>query len=172
MSAKKQTLGYCEYKRLLNLFVRHVQAVLKENIISIVLYGSVARSEAKPESDMDLLLILEEASPVYRERLQPLLPILRQLRRHSCWKALEDQGIFPSLSVLILSRTEANQNRYLYLDMIADARILVDRDGFFQYRLEALQRRLQELGARKIYRNEGWYWDLKPDLRPGQAGIL
>jgi len=100
----ERMIGYSEYKRLLDLFVRHVQAVLKENVVSIVLYGSVARGEARPESDVDLLLILEETSPVYWERLQPLLSILRQLRRHSCWKVLEDQGIFPSLSVLILSR--------------------------------------------------------------------
>ncbi len=168
----ERMIGYSEYKRLLDLFVRHVQAVLKENVVSIVLYGSVARGEARPESDVDLLLILEETSPVYWERLQPLLSILRQLRRHSCWKVLEDQGIFPSLSVLILSRAEANQNRYLYLDMIEDARILVDRDGFFQSRLKVLQKRLQALGARKIDRDEGWYWDLKPDLRPGQEVIL
>ncbi|MBI1924665.1 nucleotidyltransferase domain-containing protein [Candidatus Poribacteria bacterium] len=168
----ERMIGYSEYKRLLDLFVRHVQAVLKENVVSIVLYGSVARGEARPESDVDLLLILEETSPVYWERLQPLLSIVRQLRRHSCWKVLEDQGIFPSLSVLILSRAEANQNRYLYLDMIEDARIFVDRDGFFQSRLKVLQKRLQALGARKIDRDEGWYWDLKPDLRPGQEVIL
>ena len=168
----EQAIGYREYKPLLDRFISDVQVSLGENVVSIVLYGSVARGEAGPESDVDLLLVLEEASPIYRERLRPILPILRQLRLQSCWKALEEQAIFPTLSVLVLSRKEADQNRCLYLDMIEEGRILVDRGGFFQDRLKALLSRLQELGARKVRRDGTWYWDLKPELRLGEVVIL
>jgi hypothetical protein len=168
----EQAIGYREYKPLLDRFVHYVQAAWGENVVSIVLYGSVARGEAGPESDMDVLLILDEASPIYRERLRPLFPILRQLRRQPCWRVLEDQGIVPALSVLILSREEADQNRCLYLDMIEEARVLVDRESFFQGRLNVLKRRLRELGARKVRRDGAWYWDLKPELRLGEVVIL
>jgi predicted nucleotidyltransferase len=169
---QQQAIGYREYKPVLDRFVHHVRAALGDNVVSIVLYGSVARAKAGPESDVDLLLILEEASSSYRERLQPLLSIVRQLRMQPCWRALEEQGIFPSLSVLVLSREEANRNRNLYLDMIEEARVLVDRDDFFRGRLNALQKRLQELGARKVRRDGAWYWDLKPDLHPGEVLTL
>jgi len=168
----QRSISYLEYQPLLESFVSLVQEALGNQVIALVLYGSVARGEAEPASDMDLLLVLEEASPVYWQRLQPLLPLLRQLRKQSCWKDLERQGLYLSLSVLVLSRQEAEQNRYLYLDMIEEARILVDRDDFFQRRLHALQQRLRELGARKVRRNGGWYWDLKPDLKPGEAVTL
>ncbi|MGA9349013.1 MAG: nucleotidyltransferase domain-containing protein [Anaerolineae bacterium] len=168
----EKAIGYREYKPLLDRFVHYVQAAWGENVVSIVLYGSVARGEAGPGSDVDMLLILEEASPIYRERLRPLFPIWRQLRRQPCWRALEDQGVFPSLSVLIFSREEADQNRCLYLDMIEEARLLVDRDSFFRGRLNVLQRRLRELGARKVRRDGAWYWDLKPELRLGEVVIL
>lgn len=141
-------------------------------VISIVLYGSVARGDAGPESDVDILLIMKEVSPVYRQRLQPLIPLMRQLRKQPCWKALEARGLAPSFSVLILSKEEAAQNRYLYLDMTDDARMLFDRDTFFQLRLDAVRMRLRELGARKVRRGTTWYWDLNPDLKPGEVVAL
>jgi predicted nucleotidyltransferase len=168
----KQTLEYTEYKELLNTFVHLAQQKLRDQVVSIVLYGSVARGTARPDSDVDVLLILREASTEYWKRLQPLLPILMQLRHEPYWKQLEAQGVTPSLSLLVLSLEEAKENRYLYLDMIEEARILVDQEGFFQAKLLDMRQRLQELGARKVQRNGDWYWDLKPDLKPGEVVVL
>lgn len=168
----KQAVGCLEYQPLLDCFVSLVQRALGPRVISVILYGSVARGQAGAESDVDLLLVLEETSPVYWQRLKPLLPILRQLRKEPCWREIETRGFFPSLSVLVLSQEEANQNRYLYLDMLEEARILMGRDGFFQNRLNALRIRLQELGARQVRRDGHWYWDLKPDLKPGEVVTL
>ena len=39
--------------------------------------------------------------------------------------------------------------------------------------LERLRARLEELGSRRIELDDGtWYWDLKPDLRPGEVVTL
>ncbi|MCK4487189.1 MAG: nucleotidyltransferase domain-containing protein [Desulfobacterales bacterium] len=168
----RQTVGYSEYKGLLDIFIQMVQKALGDQVVSIVLYGSVARRMARPDSDVDLLLILRDASSSYWERLQPFLPILRQLRKESCWTRLEREGLTPFLSLLVLSLGEAKENRYIYLDMIEEARILMDREGFFRRKLESLRQRLQELGAQKVRRNGGWYWDLKPDLKAGEVVIL
>ena len=56
----------------------------------------------------------------------------------------------------------------LYLDMVEDARILVDPEGFLAGYLERLRVRLRVLGARRIRRGNAWYWELKPDLKPGE----
>lgn len=169
---KKQTVGYSEYQGLLNAFVEAVQQALGEELVSVVLYGSVARATARPGSDVDLLLVIREAPAAYWKRLQPLLPILRELRNQPCWKELEGQELTPFLSILVLSLEEAEENQYFYLDMVEDARILVDRNSFFQGKLQSLQQRLKELGAKKIRRNGGWYWDLKPELKLGDVVIL
>ncbi len=61
------------------------------------------------------------------------------------------------------------ENRSLFLGIVEDGKILYDRDDFFQERLSALKRRLQELGSKKVYLEDGsWYWVLKPDLKLGE----
>jgi hypothetical protein len=167
-----KTVNYHHYKHLLDLFVLRAQSAMGGNLISIILYGSVARGEAKPTSDIDLLAILKNASSIYWERLQPILPLLRALRREPSWLEMEAKGFCPSFSVIVLSKEEALENQYLYLDMIEDAKILVDQEGFFQKRLDALKGRLQELGARKVKQHDMWYWDLKPNLTPGEVVTL
>jgi hypothetical protein len=34
--------------------------------------------------------------------------------------------------------------------------------------LNRLDHRLKQLGARRIRRGNAWYWDLKPDFKPGE----
>jgi len=168
----ERTLGYGDYKPLLDRFVAILHGTLGHNLVSLVLYGSVARGTAGPQSDIDLLLIQEGALPSYARRLQAISPALRQLRGEPVFRRLEARGISPALSVIVLSPAEAQQNRHVYLDMIEDARLLVDRDGFFQRRLDVLKARLRDLGSKKVRRGASWYWDLKPDLRPDEAIAL
>jgi len=56
--------------------------------------------------------------------------------------------------------------------MTEDIEILYDRNQFFQKRLDRLKKRLHELGSKKIWKGEMWYWVLKPDLKPGEIFSL
>jgi hypothetical protein len=170
--ATVQTLGFATYQELLDTFLSLIREKLSDNVLCVVLYGSVARGTARSDSDIDLLVVLNKASPIYYQRLEPFLEIIRQLRRMSCWEKLKDKNLTPYLSLLVLSKEEAERNRYLYLDMIEDAHVLIDPHGFFQSKLKEMQERIQELGARKVKHNEDWYWDLKPDLQPGEGVTL
>ena len=51
--------------------------------------------------------------------------------------------------------------------MVEDAKMLFDRRHFFEGVLERLRKRLKELGAKRIWQGNAWYWDLKPDYKPG-----
>lgn len=44
-------MGYSEYQALLNDFVNLVQQKLGDQVVSVVLYGSVTRGPARPESE-------------------------------------------------------------------------------------------------------------------------
>lgn len=132
-----------------------------ENLVSIVLFGSAARGTAKPESDLDLCVVLEQAPRSTSEKIDIMLA------------AQKESKIEEPFSYIVYSRQEAMENRPLFLDMTIHAKILFDKDGFFAGRLEALKKRLKELGSRRVEMPDGsWYWDLKPDLKFGEVFTL
>ena len=73
------------------------------------------------------------------------------------------------LSPVLKTPSEVQQGSPLFLDMLEDARLLVDRDAFLERAFEALRARLARLGARRIWRGNAWFWDLKPDYKPGEV---
>ena len=46
--------------------------------------------------------------------------------------------------------------------------LLYDRNAFFAGVLRAVRQRLTELGAQRRRLGQIVYWDLKPDLKPGE----
>lgn len=64
---------------------------------------------------------------------------------------------------------ERAQGSPLLLDMTEDARVLYDPAGVLAAALVALRGRLAILGARRIWRGNAWFWDLKPDYRLGDV---
>ena len=146
------------------------QAVLGDNLTSVVLYGSVARDEARPTSDIDLLVICRELPTGAFRRQEVLEPVREQLQADL--QPLWAQGTYVDFAELIKTDVEARQTHLVYLDMTQEATIVFDRDGFFADILQRLRQRLQELGATRRQLGRLRYWDLKPDLQPGEAVTL
>jgi uncharacterized protein len=166
----EKAIGLEVYKELLYLFKEIIQETLSVNPLSISLYGSVARGKANRYSDIDLLIILKDPPASYYRRLQPFLEVVKRLKGTLTYMDLEKQGYNPYLSFLILSKEEAEENRFIFLDMIDSSVILFDKGGFFKKRLKRLKKRLKALGSKKVFLKDGsWYWDLKPDLLPGEV---
>lgn len=142
-------------KQIINKFRQKLLARFKDNLISLVLFGSVARGTARKESDIDLLVILKDAPDSYYDRLKPVIDIELELRN-------DIEGMPPVFSSIILSMDEAKENRNIFLDMIDDSIILYDKNSFFK-------NRLVQLGSKKVILDDNtWYWNLKPDIEAGE----
>lgn len=148
-------------------YAERLQALLGPNLISVVLYGSVARAEALPGSDVDLLVICESLPEGRFARLDLLDPAERALDQHL--GTLRRQGVDTRLAVIARTRNEAARTVPLYLDMVDDAVLLHDRGAFFSEILARLRARLRELGAERRQRGKVRYWVLKPDAVPGEV---
>lgn len=144
--------------------------VLGDALISVVLYGSVARGSATGGSDIDLVIIVKDLPAGQLKRKEILAdadketePALEELRR---------DGIDASFSRILKTPDEASSITPLYLDLVEDAILLFDRDGFFYSILSRLRQRLRSLGARRVSSGRILYWDLKPDFKAGERFSL
>lgn len=59
-----------KYKKTLDQFTRRAVAALGDTIEAIVVYGSVARGEARDDSDIDILILTREGSRIADQVLE------------------------------------------------------------------------------------------------------
>lgn len=131
-----------------------------DGLVTVAVFGSRARGEARADSDLDLLLVAEGFP---KSRLDRQLLLLRLARAVS-------EDFADLIACVPLSPEEASRVQPFYLGMLSGHELLHDRAGFFRAVLERLRRRLGELGSRRLVDEDGYeYWDLKPDWKPGDV---
>lgn len=135
----------------------------RENLVSIILFGSVARGTATNQSDIDIIVVAENFPRNISGRIDMLLPILNKVYS-------KIQGRKPFIQFHPLRPNEAEKFRPIYLDVLTDGIILYDKNDFMRKVLNRMQRKLTKLGAKKVYLKDGsWMWILKPGLKPGEV---
>lgn len=134
-------------------------------LVSFVVFGSVGRRTMRPDSDIDCLLVVDPLPRGRLCRVGEFETVERAMKDHL--EKARDTGVFPSISPVIKTPLEVHIGSPLFWDMLEDSRILFDRDNFFQKELELLRDRFARLGARRIWKGNAWYWDLKPDYKYG-----
>ena len=131
-----------------------------ERLVSLAVFGSVGRGDARPDSDIDLLLIVKDLPNGRIARMKEFAAVTVVLD-------MTTKGNI-ELSPVFKTPEEITSGSPLLLDMVEDARILSDHNDFFKNTLKNLKDRLQKLGARRIWQGNMWYWDLKPDYKQGE----
>ncbi|MDI6823449.1 MAG: nucleotidyltransferase domain-containing protein [Bacillota bacterium] len=131
-----------------------------ERLVSLAVFGSVARGTPGPFSDIDLLVVADPL-PVGRvRRVEEFQAIEDRLGEEI--RALGRQGIHTDLAPVFKTPAEVLMGSPLFLDMVEEARILFDRGRFLSDYLAKLRRSLGRTGARKVRWRGAWYWDLTP----------
>lgn len=147
--------------------VAEIKALYGKRLVSVVVFGSAGRGTQRRDSDLDLLIVADQLPRGRMRRLKEFSSV--ENRIEPFLKIFEKTGITADLSPIFKSPEEAERGSPLFLDMVEDARILVDRNGFFEAVLSRLRGRLEQLGAKRIWMGNAWYWDLKPDYKPGEC---
>jgi predicted nucleotidyltransferase len=155
------------FDELVNQIVSAVRTVYGDRLISVVLYGSVARGTMRHDSDIDLLIIAQGFPNGRLKRVREFEAVEEMVAEGL--RRAAGHGVHTSLSPILKSPDEVQAGSPLFLDMVEDARILYDRHGFFMQHIAHLRNKLAHLGAKRIWKGNAWYWDLKPDYRPGEV---
>jgi predicted nucleotidyltransferase len=154
-----------EFEKVLTLLTDAAREVYGRRLVSLAVFGSVARGAPRPDSDIDLLLVVEN------------LPFGR-MKRIAEFSGVEElitsrltglKRINLDFSPVIKEKNEVLQGSLLFLDMVDHVKILYDRGNFLSLYLAGLKEKLQKMGARKFYRGGSWYWVLKQDYRPDEV---
>ncbi len=157
------------YIPLIREFACEVFRKYNGRVYSVVLFGSVARGEARKNSDLDFLIVIKDLSENYSQRVKEISQIIEKLTptKLTLW---ENSGIFANIEAIILTPEEASINQPIYLDMITDSVIIYDREDFMKNTLSKLRKKLEEMGAKKITTSKGdWFWQLKDKVKIGEV---
>jgi len=135
------------------------------NLVSVAVFGSVGRGTPRPDSDIDILIVAEGLPDGRMRRSRDFETV--ETAMGSAIRRAAQAGVHTSLAPVFKTPAEAGAGSPLFLDMIDDARVLVDRDQFLRQLFDRFRERLTARGARRVWRGNAWFWDLKPDYRPG-----
>lgn len=120
-------------------------------IVSIAIFGSMARQEADESSDVDLMIVAENIPQKRIHRIPEIIKIKRQF-----------SSSIP-LDILLVSKNECLLNfrnhNPLYLDITLDAKIIYDDDDFLN---KLIAETHEYILANGIYRtNDSWSFPVK-----------
>ena len=147
-----------EVERRVRMARKLLDKLLSEGfpLLSLVIFGSTARGRPRRESDIDLLVIVRE-------------------KRRDMWRVLNEKAMEieppegPFFSFILKTEEELRENPLILLDMTEESIVLHDPEGVFERLIEDMKGLLRRLGSRRVWIDEDtWYWDLKPDWRPGE----
>ncbi len=157
-----------DHMELLQEYVERMRRLYGGRLKAVCVFGSVARGEEREGSDIDVLTVVDGLPADIGRRVQETSQVHLEIRESEAYRRLRAQGKPALISDILLTPEELKGHPPIMLDMVDDAVILYD-EGILRAELEALRRRMEELGTRKVRTKRGHYWILKPGLKPGEV---
>ena len=126
----EQTVGYYE-----------------DRLVTLLLLGSVGRGTPNQNSDIDMLLVAERLPRGRIKRIEEFNTVESKLE--SKLQIVKARGWNTYLSPVLKTPEEVSQGSLLFLDMVDDAKILLDGGEFFGTYRDRLRSHLAGYGAVK-----------------------
>jgi len=141
-------------------FVRLLKEKYKEDLLSIILFGSVARGKWNKESDIDLFIIFTNKSSIRTAINNQLTKVISDYERKSKLKNSKGDRLFSTIQDISLSLKDLHTFRTIFYDIAMDGIILFDRNKTGFHKLKKIKKRIEEKGLKKVFIKENdYYWE-------------
>lgn len=119
-------LGIETYKKFLDVYLESVEKKLGDKVVSMVLFGSICRSTAKGDSDIDIFTFYDDKKISRQDIHNQLIEIIIKLRKHLEYKSLAKQNTYPEIYPFLISKTNSEAILPVFLDVADHGIILKD----------------------------------------------
>jgi predicted nucleotidyltransferase len=152
-------LGYQTYKKLIDIFIKKVNSQLDNEVVSIILFGSICRNQATGSSDIDMFIFYDNQI-ITREKLNNILiNIIISLRDEPEYKELNLNGICPEIFPFVISKSRSSEILWVFLDATDHGIIVYDKKSFGKNMLVNVKKSISGIKARRfILPNGKWCW--------------
>ncbi|TRZ92078.1 MAG: nucleotidyltransferase domain-containing protein [Methanosarcinales archaeon] len=156
------------YLNYASLIANKLEDILKDDLISVLLFGSAARGDADEGSDIDLLIVAEKFGK--EGRFEVFNGIEKDLKASEEYHDLKENKLGTLISPVPLTPSEVEKNPSILLDIVMDGIMLYDVDDFIVNKMKSMRRKLKKMGSKRIFFDDKrYYWDLKPDYKLGEV---
>jgi len=146
-------------------FVRLLKENYKEDLLSIILFGSVARGKWNNESDIDLFIIFSNKSSIRTTINNQLTKIISDYERKSKLKNSKGDRLFSTIQDISLLLKDLHTFRTIFYDIAMDGIILFDRNHLGDQFLRKIKKRIEEKGLKRVFIKENdYYWERNVDF--------
>lgn len=153
-------------KNLLEAFIIKLKNEPRLNPAAVIHFGSTARGPFKHETDIDLMIVCSQLPQNRYERFELIYPLEQSMDLY--FSKLRQQNHHLYFSTILKTKEEFAHFSLLYLDMITDAKILLDEEGLAENVFQKTKQWIEVSGAYRVQRGLKWYWVLKKDYKQGE----
>ena len=141
-------------------FVRLLREIYKEDLLSIILFGSVARGKWNNESDIDLFIIFSNKSSIKTAINNQLTKIISDYERKSKLKNSKGDRLYSTIQDISLLLKDLHTFRTIFYDIAMDGIILFDINQTGFNFLRKIKKRIEEKGLRRVFiKDNDYYWE-------------
>lgn len=144
------------YTSLLLKFFCVIKEHLKDDLLAVGIFGSVARGTATKESDIDVFIIVKNLDMSLFERTKYFIELKKDPIVAREIDFLRSQNYNPQLNCYIRQPEELKIN-YFTIDLSYDMKIMFD-SGFLEKFLNKIEEKIKEKGIKRLFLDEEKYY--------------